>query len=206
MSIQRPFGGGSSSSLYVGTFASRTALATAYPSAPIGSYAFVGASNPKALVYYNGAAWAAQTQSLATSAVSVPFTGSTDGFQLTTANVPGGVMGPTGALRVTAYFSMTNNANNKTVLIRYGSAATQIFSAGISNVGNVGVQLFVANRGAIGSQITSGTSSLVSLGTLAPFNTASENSDADQIVDFVVVLADASDTLTLEYYNIELVS
>ena len=101
---------------------------------------------------------------------------------------------------------MTNNGNNKTMLMRYGGANTQFYSAGASSVAAAAFQGLISNRGAIGSQIMNGTGTATSYSSaLTAFATASEDSDAAQNIQFVGTLANSGDTLTLERYLVELV-
>ena len=61
---------------------------------------------------------------LAQSAVAVPLTGTTNATVLASLTIAAGAMGINSALRVSAMYSMTNNANNKTLAIRHGGSAT----------------------------------------------------------------------------------
>lgn len=140
---------------------------------------------------------------LAQSAVPIAHTGTTSATVLATVTVPANAMGANGCVRVTAYWSMTNNANSKNLVIRFGGAATQMWSAGLSNVSAAGCQVSVHNRGATGSQIMNGGGTSSSYGTLPSMVTSSEDTTQSQSIQFVGNLAVSTDTLTLERYTVE---
>ncbi len=143
---------------------------------------------------------------LAMSAVPIAHTGTIAPTILAEVPIPAGVMGPNGALRVTAYWSMTNNANSKNLVISWGGINAQIWSAGFSSVAGAACQLMVSNRGATGSQVFTSTGTGVSFGTLPGFGTASEDTTIAQRIRFTGNLSNAGDTLTLERYVVELLS
>lgn len=138
------------------------------------------------------------------SAVPIAHTGTTAATILAEVPIPAGVMGPNGAIRVTAYWSMTNNANSKNLVISWGGINAQIWSAGLSLVAGAACQLMVSNRGATGSQVFTSTGTGVSFGTLPGFSTSSEDTTIAQRIRFTGNLTNAGDTLTLERYVVEL--
>lgn len=151
-----------------------------------------------------GGAEVSTVRLLAQSAVPIPHTGTTAATLLATIPVPGKSMGPNGALRITVYWSMTNNANSKNLVIRFGGAATQFWSAGLTSVAAAGCQIMIHNRGAVGSQIGNAGGTAGSLGTLPAMVLSSENTDVDQNIQIVGNLTNSADTLTVERFTVEL--
>lgn len=140
---------------------------------------------------------------LAMSAVAYPLTGTTTATELARAVIDPNIMGPNGALRVTAMWSMTNNANNKTFIVKHGSKT--YYQAGITSANGGCIQFIIANRGATGSQIGVPTSIINPFGSLTqPFNTGSEDTSASSNVLFIGQLANSADTITLEFFMVEL--
>ena len=141
---------------------------------------------------------------LAMSAVPIAHTGTTAATVLVDVPIPADVMGPNGAVRVTAYWSMTNNTNSKNLVITWGGINAQIWSAGLTSVAGCACQVMVSNRGSTGSQVFTSGGTGVSYGTLPGFGTASEDTGIAQRIRFTGNLANAGDTLTLERYVVEL--
>lgn len=128
---------------------------------------------------------------------------------LATINIPAGTLGTTGGARVYFNISCTNNANVKTVRVRYsgiggGAYFTRDFA---STTGGVG-WIELGNRGATNSQIggsrglTNANSSFVSnVGTTSVVDTT-----AATTIVITAQKATAGDTVTLEYYIAERVN
>lgn len=150
-----------------------------------------------------GSPWKEPRIILGMSAIAVPLTGTLTATELARVTVPGYAMGPNGLLRVTAMYSFTNNANNKTAIVKHGSKT--YYQAGTSSANALHIQFEIANRGAHGSQIGISTSIINPFGTLTqPLNTASEDTTVDSNILFLGQLANVADTITLEYFLVEL--
>ena len=137
------------------------------------------------------------------SAVPIAHTGTTVATSLAIIPVPANVMGPNGALRVSVWWSMTNNANSKNLNIRWGNGNTTIWSAGLASWAAAAGQVMVCNRGNAGSQLASATGTTAVFGQLPGFVTASEDTTIDQRIQITATLANAADTLTIERYLVE---
>lgn len=117
-------------------------------------------------------------------------------------NVPGGLMGTNGALRVITGWTTVNNANAKPIKHLLGGSV--FGGAGITLASNAGAELLrvIRNAGVLASQKCIGSSSLASLGagggTYTTVNTA-----VDQPLTFTGQLAVATDFIILEGYNVE---
>lgn len=133
---------------------------------------------------------------LGTSAVAVPLTGGTAETALATISVPAGTMGANGLLRITAYWSYTNNGNNKTFRARLGGlAGTQFYSLVTTTALNTRITLEIWNRNSAASQVGSQAGVALQTGTV---NTA--------LVQSLVLtgqLANGADTIQLEGYTVE---
>jgi hypothetical protein len=140
---------------------------------------------------------------LAQTAQAVAHTGTTAETTLATVQIPGGVMGPNGILRVTTLLSATNNANVKTLTYRLGG--TLLRTAVMTSFLTGQDQMIVRNRNSLASQVTFTT------GTLAPYSgstvaltTTALNTAQNQALTITATLATAGDTMTLEGYTVEL--
>ncbi len=140
---------------------------------------------------------------IAQSGIPIVHTGTLSATILAEVTIPANAMGANGSLRITAYWSMTNNANSKNLVIRFGGAATQVWSAGLSSVAAAGCQVSVHNRGATGSQVMNGGGTSASYGTMPAMVTSSEDTTQAQKIQFVGNLTNTGDTLTLERYTVE---
>lgn len=140
---------------------------------------------------------------LGRSAVAVSHTGDTNMTTLATVTVPGGSMGPNGILRITTLWSYTNSSNNKTIRTLFGGVA---FQSGIrTTTATLRDQRQIANRNAENAQVGGVTAVAVSFGSSAgAVTTAAIDTTVDQNVEFRCQLADAGETITLEYYLVEL--
>lgn len=140
---------------------------------------------------------------IAKSAVPISLSGTTSATPLAEIQVPGGLMGLNGGVRVTVYWSMTNNANTKRLLIRWGGVRREVFNLNIASWAAASAMVEITNRGATGSQIANAGGTAESFGQLLGFVTASENTEVDQPIQFVGQLSNAGDTLTIERYTVE---
>lgn len=143
---------------------------------------------------------------LAASAVAVSHTGDTNETTLATVTVPAGAMLANGMLRVRGLWTCTENANNKTIRVRFGGTGGTVvqtlvmtsieqvqLDSIIHNVNNVAVQKFYGGT-------LSFSTSTASVGAAA-INTANA---ADLV--FRGLLATGTDTITLESYVVEVFS
>lgn len=134
---------------------------------------------------------------LANKAVPASVTGTVAETALATITIPGGLMGPNGSIRVTPIFSITNNANNKSLGIKLGGQS--IFAIGLTTNSAYQAIATARNRGSQSAQLsTSG-------GGYAAVFTANTNVDTsvDQVLTINGTLANAADTITLEGYTVE---
>lgn len=145
---------------------------------------------------------------IATSAVAVSHTGDTNETALATISIPGGSMGPNGAIRVTALWSMADGGapGNRTPRIRLGgiSGTGFYFVAHASSVKSASVERIIQNRNSQSSQVTFAGSSLTSLGTsTSPPSTGTQVTSGNLDLVLSGQLANAGDTITLEQYSVE---
>jgi hypothetical protein len=145
-------------------------------------------------------------QVLAHSAVAVSHTGDTSETALATVVVPGGTMGPNGILRVTSLWSFTNDADDKTLRLRFGAglSGTQFLNIALPSLASFRDQRQIANRNAADSQV--GMSSLVLGGwgqsANAPVTAAIDTTQSRDLV-LSGQLESGADTVTLEAYLVE---
>jgi len=124
--------------------------------------------------------------------------------------VPGGRMGPHGLLRVTTFWSMTNNANNKTPSITFqnvgGGGAVGYVNQAIASVISLNHQLYISNRAAENSQLGQSNSTLTYGGSGGTIITSAVDTSQDSELVLAGQLANAGDSLTFERYLVELIA
>lgn len=147
---------------------------------------------------FKGGGW----QVVGQGAVQVSHTGNTSETTLATVTIPAGAMGANGRVRITATWGYTNNANNKTVRIRFGGS--QVFASANTTTVQQRAQVEVANRnsessqvGGVGGGSTGFGSSTTALGATTINTAAAVN------VTFTGTLADGADSVSIESYLVE---
>jgi hypothetical protein len=132
-------------------------------------------------------------------------TGTTNETTLATVTVPAGAVLARGALRITSLWSMTNNANVKTLLARL--AGVNIGGGvGTSSVATFFGQQVIWNRSATNSQVMR-PAVATSFGTsTSAVLTAAVDMTAAQNLTFTGTLANAADSITLEAYTVEVLN
>jgi hypothetical protein len=145
---------------------------------------------------------------LANSYAAVSHTGDTNETTLATVSIPAGAMGANGVLRITAFYSVTNNANNKTPIVKFGgTGGTAYFSRIEASIAAIRFTTYIGNRNSASSQVGGvaptggGDSTTTSALTTSAVNTANA-------VDLLFrgTLANSADTITLEGYTVEILT
>lgn len=136
---------------------------------------------------------------LAQSAVPASVTGTTVETVLASIVVPGGIMGQNGILRITAFWSYPNSANNKSCRIKLGGV--QLNSVGNTTSVSLQTMVLIRNRGAANSQICIAGSGVGS-SAIAPAVGAVDTT-VDQVLAITGTLALDTETITLEGYTVE---
>lgn len=145
--------------------------------------------------------YAAAIQVLANSAVAASVTGTTNETTLATVTVPAGAVGANGLLRITTLWSVTNNANNKTVRHKLGS--TTVWTASPTSTASGQFQSITRARNSTSSQVTQ-FSSTTNFGTSANAQTTSSLDFTGAVtLTITAQLATSTDTATLEAYTVE---
>jgi hypothetical protein len=133
-------------------------------------------------------------------------TGDTNETTLATVEIPGGLMGGNGLLRIRTQTGQTNNANNKTFRIKLNG--NEIVDTTASVTGSAGTSRVtqVQNRGAVDSQVVQGATSASDPGetTVAP-TTLAVDTDANMTLTITGQLTNAADEIALESYSVEAV-
>ncbi len=137
------------------------------------------------------------------SSAAVALTGTTSETSLNSIIIPGGLLGPTGLLRVTALYSTTGSASNKTIKMMFGGAFD--FAAGMT-VSTAGAFSFLKLRTVqnTGDNRQVYFQSWGETGSNGAANgIGAVNTKLDQLLDFRAILANAADTITLESWLVE---
>lgn len=146
---------------------------------------------------------------LARSYAAVANTGNTSETVLATVAIPAGAMGANGSLLIFSSWSNTNNANGKTVRVRFGGAAgTAYLSTSLASFASASDIRRIGNRNSASSQVSSyppanlgGTGA--STGALV---TSTVDTAVAQDLVFSSQLSVGTDTQTLESYEVWLVA
>lgn len=135
----------------------------------------------------------------------ITLTGTLTETELAQILVPAVNVGPQSGLRLTTIWSLTNNANTKTVRGRFGGLAGQLMlSDARASVGSLGIINLLQNRGALNDQVVWLFSALGVNGGSPTFNTV--DFSVDQPLIITGQLANIADTLTLESCWLELLN
>lgn len=136
---------------------------------------------------------------IAQSAVQISRTGDTNENTLASVTIPGGTIGINGQVEIEVLVSVTNNANTKTLRVKFG--ATTYVTQALPSVASAQYRQRIANRGVANSQVA-----LIlpaSFGsTTAALTTSAVDTSADVVVAITGQLGTSTDTITLESYRI----
>lgn len=144
---------------------------------------------------------------LARSAVAASVTGTASETALATVDIPAGLMGTNGQLRITTLWSYTNNANAKTLRVRLGGiGGTSFFQGSATSLATNHCQILIRNRNSASSQVGwAAAGGLAGVGSSTSANTTG-SIDTSVLATLVISgqLADTLDTASLESYTVEL--
>lgn len=134
-------------------------------------------------------------------------TGTTTETALGTVTVPAGSMGANGALRITTLWSYTNSANNKTIRVRLGGLSGTPFTSLVpTTTAGQRIQTQIHNRNATNSQVSWPAANATTWGThTSTATTGAIDTTAAQDVAITGQLSNTGETITLEYYLVELI-
>ena len=139
---------------------------------------------------------------LAQGSVPTSHTGDTSEFTLATVTIPGGAMSSNGRIELSADLSFSGTAGAKTTNIYFGTQLLVSHSAGTAETARP-TRLRITNRNSPASQRWNADALLVSSTQTKGFNgTATIDTSSPQILAVKGQLASASDTVTLEGYQV----
>lgn len=144
---------------------------------------------------------------VAQSAVTVSAGAVTTEVTLATITIPANAMGANGCIEIWTGFTVTNNANNKTIRIRVGGAAgTAIFDSTDTTFASNSRPTLWMNANSTSSQRTMGSSGQG--GGVGWSGGSAVTSSVDTTASFDIVItgqkANSADTLTLHFYRVTL--
>lgn len=142
----------------------------------------------------------------AKSAVAVTAPADTAENILATITIPANALGANGGLRLKARLTCTNNANVKTIRVRYtGITGTQHYLEAYTSRTQGEFTLYVFNRNATNSQMSSYSGTLSTAGAVVAGGTTSAvDTTAETTLVITATKATGTDTITLEMYSCEL--
>lgn len=137
-------------------------------------------------------------------AVAASVTGTVTETVLATIAIPAGLMGVNGMLRITPLWSVTNNANAKTLMVRLGG--TSISTAGAASQATYQNLIILRNRGVANSQVSPVTASTGNGFNGSAAATFAIDTSVAQNLTLTGTLGNAADTITLEGYTVEILN
>jgi len=130
-------------------------------------------------------------------------TGTVTPTVLGTITVPGGSMGPNGMLKITMLVSVTNSANIKNLLIKFGSFSAYTLNLTTSN--SAQTLLILRNRGSLVAQVMNPSGG----GPYGNSNSAAITCAIDTALPFDITvtatLANTGETITLNSFDVEVI-
>lgn len=136
-------------------------------------------------------------------AASSVWTGSTAVHDFASITIPGGSLGPNGAIEIEAFWSCSNNANTKTVSISLGG--TTVHSVALTTSGVTGILARIANRNSQSAQIVPRNNSSTPYGsTTTAHTTFAIDTSVDQVLKISGQLGVGTDSMVLEGYAIRI--
>ena len=132
-------------------------------------------------------------------------TGSTTETSVYSLTIPGGTMDANSSLRVSALMSMTNNANVKTMRIKFGNTTPLTLTATPASVAVNSLQATIQNMGSQSAQ-EAHPSIVTSFGSsAAALATGANNTAIDQLLEITLQLTVSGDTASLRRVLVELI-
>ncbi len=119
--------------------------------------------------------------------------------------IPGNSMGPEGSLRVSALWSMTNDASVKTLRLKFGNSSPLTFPGATSSVTSMNFICTIQNMGVTNSQEGHGSLASSVFTTTAALLTANIDTTVDQLLEVTLQLADVADFASLRRILVELI-
>jgi hypothetical protein len=165
-----------------------------------GSHASTSNNQPR---MYLGSTFRQPTLVLSRGGTAVSHTGNTTETTLVTIPVPANAMGTSGQLVIHTLWSVTNNANSKTLRVKLGG--TTLGSNSVGAQATVSMLTRIANRSSASQQVgMPGNFAGVGNSTGA-VTTGTVDTTAAQDITITAQLANAADTITLESYLVEII-
>lgn len=132
-------------------------------------------------------------------------TGTTTETSLYTLTIPARLMGTFGAIQVRCQGSMTNNANVKTLRIKFGNSSPMVLSATPASVATIGAEALIQNMGATDRQ--EAHPSLITVFGLptTAVVTGAFDTTVDQLLEITAQLAVGTDSFKLGRVSVALV-
>jgi hypothetical protein len=146
---------------------------------------------------------------LAMSGAGLNAPGDTNENPLVTITIPAGIMGVNGTLMIDHLWTLTNNANVKTLRVRFsGASGTTFYSANNASSNGVHTQTWIQNRNAANSQVGGFAGDPIAYRaspTVTPSTAAIDTTAATTVV-ISAQKGTAGDTVTLDRYQVDLIT
>lgn len=132
-------------------------------------------------------------------------TGTTDETSVYQLTIPANSMGATGSLRISLLWSMTNDASNKSLRVKFGNATPLTLVTTTSSIVSMAAQVTIQNMGATNSQEAHASIASSLTSTQTALVTAAMDTTVDQLLEITLQLADGTDTASLRRVLVELI-
>ncbi len=146
----------------------------------------------------------AQPMCVAQGAGPATLTGTTVETTMATLTIPGGLLGKTGALRITAFVDMNSNANAKTLRTKFN--ATTIRTESLASQRTGCLMAIIRNRNSEAAQMAYNPANAGVAGlSSATMGTAAVDTTQDVTLSITGQLGVGTDTLILEGWFVEVI-
>lgn len=143
---------------------------------------------------------------IAQSYVAVSGAADTNENTLATITIPANTLGANGAVRVTLGYSFTSNANVKTFRARFSGASGTIYlTRAVSTQTNETGWIVIGNRNSVSSQVGAYSTINASGTAVSGQTTSAVDTTAATTIVITAQKATGSDTVTLEFYTVEVI-
>jgi hypothetical protein len=168
-----------------------------------GATGATGPQGPQGPTGPQGPAGSSSGKAIAQDGAVHSVTGTTTPTALVTIPVAGNTLTTNGALQIDVQFSMTNDANNKTVAVTFGGQT--VISTTNTTAAGVHLVLRIANRNVTNQQVVWPSPLVTGTTTSAPTVLTVDTTVAQNLV-FVATLGNTADTISVESYSVQVVN
>lgn len=132
-------------------------------------------------------------------------TGSTAETSVYQLVIPAGALGPSGSLRISTLFGYTNNANVKTVRVKFGNSSPMVLSGTPASTASTASMITIQNMGSESAQEAFGSVAGPFGGSVLALVTSAIDTAIEQLLEITLQLAVGTDSASLRRVLVELI-